>query len=454
MIEADSSRLKPLGMTKLMTGFSQPERRGLQQMQSKPEVHPDADLLTAFSEQGLTTREREQVMSHLAVCPTCRDVVSLAAPAHPIEARVPAVANQPGFWRWPVLRWGAAAATAALVVAVVAVQHVERVRPIQSMAGAKSEAYSYRPPESANKESKEEDKASAQPSITPGVVAGVKRPQVRYERIAPQPQVTAKELDTSNSLTMASADGAAKKDQDTALRGRSMVALAAPAPAKRLDDVESSPARQNVVAMEKTVSGRDVADLKQAAPAAVPPPPPPPSSANETVEVAAQAEAVEVQKPVVNEPMAKGNAAEYSKAKVAKAPASATFDQYAYSAGASAGVVGGIVANPPQWQVTREGFLQKSLDRGQSWLRALPNAGFRAVAFIRNEVWAGGLQGILMHSNDNGMSWQQVVPKAKDQAMKGDVTSISFTDALHGTITTSAGETWTTSNGGKIWQKQ
>jgi hypothetical protein len=436
-----------------MTGFSQPERRGLQQMQSKPEVHPDADLLTAFSEQALTTREREQVMSHLAVCSTCRDVVSLAAPAHPIEAQLPNTAKTSAFWRWSALRWGAAAATAALVIGVVAVQNMERGRPIQSMAGAKTEPYSYRPPESASKQiAKEEDKASAQPTISPGVVAGVKRPQIRYEKVPPQAQVGINEAEPGNTITMASADGVAKKDQDTALRGRSMVALAAPAPAKRLDEVENSPARQNVVAMEKTASGRDVADLKQAAPAAVPPPPPP--SANETVEVAAQAETVEVQKPVVNEPMAKGNVAEYSKAKVAKAPASATFDQYAYSAGASAGIVGGVVANPPQWQVTREGFLQKSFDRGQSWLRALPNAGFRAVAFIRNEVWAGGLQGVLMHSNDNGMSWQQVTPKSKDRAMQGDVTSIAFTDALHGTITTSAGETWTTSNGGKSWQKQ
>src|SRR5207253_1213802 len=105
------------------------------------------------------------------------------------------------------------------------------------------------------------------------------------------------------------------------------------------------------------------------------------------------------------------------------------------------------VPNLPQWQVTREGFLQKSLDRGQSWLRALPTNSYRAVAFISNEVWVGGVQGVLMHSSDNGQSWKQITPKIQNHPMQGDVQSITFTDAKHGTITTTAGEKWTTSNG-------
>ena len=44
-------------------------------------VHPDADLLTAFSEQLLTGREREGVVEHLARCGDCREVVAFALPA-------------------------------------------------------------------------------------------------------------------------------------------------------------------------------------------------------------------------------------------------------------------------------------------------------------------------------------------------------------------------------------
>jgi hypothetical protein len=45
--------------------------------------HPDADVLTAFTEDALPEREREQLIAHLAVCAECREVLSLAASAAP-----------------------------------------------------------------------------------------------------------------------------------------------------------------------------------------------------------------------------------------------------------------------------------------------------------------------------------------------------------------------------------
>jgi photosystem II stability/assembly factor-like uncharacterized protein len=38
--------------------------------------------------------------------------------------------------------------------------------------------------------------------------------------------------------------------------------------------------------------------------------------------------------------------------------------------------------------------------------------------------------------------------------MKGDVTSLQFTDAKHGVVKTSAGETWATTDGGRSWKKE
>jgi len=44
---------------------------------AKPEVHPDADLLTAYAEKGLSSAENIQVLEHLSWCVPCRDIVFL-----------------------------------------------------------------------------------------------------------------------------------------------------------------------------------------------------------------------------------------------------------------------------------------------------------------------------------------------------------------------------------------
>ena len=45
------------------------------------QMHPEANVLTAFAEQALSAPEREGVLQHLALCGNCRDVVALALPA-------------------------------------------------------------------------------------------------------------------------------------------------------------------------------------------------------------------------------------------------------------------------------------------------------------------------------------------------------------------------------------
>jgi hypothetical protein len=86
---------------------------------------------------------------------------------------------------------------------------------------------------------------------------------------------------------------------------------------------------------------------------------------------------------------------------------------------------------------------------------AVPTApSFRTVAANGGEVWAGGSNAALYHSADAGNHWTQVVPSAAGAALTGDVVRVEFTDALHGKVTTSTSETWITSDGGQIWQKQ
>ena len=59
---------------------SNPLRRELARGQYG-EPHPDSDLLTALAEGSLLQRERQQVLSHLAVCSACREILGTAAAA-------------------------------------------------------------------------------------------------------------------------------------------------------------------------------------------------------------------------------------------------------------------------------------------------------------------------------------------------------------------------------------
>lgn len=59
---------------------SNPLRQALAQSQGV-EPHPDADLLTALAEGSLLQRERQRLLTHLAVCAECREALGAAAEA-------------------------------------------------------------------------------------------------------------------------------------------------------------------------------------------------------------------------------------------------------------------------------------------------------------------------------------------------------------------------------------
>jgi hypothetical protein len=85
------------------------------------DTHPDADLLTAFSEQSLTEFERAGVLDHLSRCGDCRQVVALALPAsEELSEPVVATVRTPlrGWLTWPALRWGLVAAGVAAIASV------------------------------------------------------------------------------------------------------------------------------------------------------------------------------------------------------------------------------------------------------------------------------------------------------------------------------------------------
>src|SRR5215467_1835709 len=86
--------------------------------------HPEADVLAAFAEKSLSEREQTSVLAHLATCSNCREVLALVVETEPevsatkVRRDVPAMS----WFRWPVLRWGAAAACVVIVGAAVLYQ--------------------------------------------------------------------------------------------------------------------------------------------------------------------------------------------------------------------------------------------------------------------------------------------------------------------------------------------
>ena len=160
----------------------------------------------------------------------------------------------------------------------------------------------------------------------------------------------------------------------------------------------------------------------------------------------------------------------------------------------------------PRWTISAGGGLQRSFDRGRTWLdvnvvlddsaldrrqktqmttpeapadstaEAQPAAQaegkkqadfkakqsavaptiFRALSVSSNasEVWAGGSGGTLYHSVDAGNSWVGVLPSGAGLVLTGDILSIQFSDPRNGTVTTSTAEVWTTMDDGQTWQKQ
>jgi hypothetical protein len=82
----------------------------LARQQTQPAVHPDANTLSAFAEQRLNAANRKQVLSHLAICTDCRDVIALLAGDSPLKKST--------FSSLP-LRWTAALAASILVAVTV-----------------------------------------------------------------------------------------------------------------------------------------------------------------------------------------------------------------------------------------------------------------------------------------------------------------------------------------------
>ena len=427
------------------------------QASGRVDIHPDADLLTAFSERTLTENERQQVMAHLALCADCRHAVALAAPPQSADAEVHHVDHRSHGYGWA--HWFALAASVVVVAAAV-MQIPRATQPGSELEVATRE----RAPSAATRSQAEDD--ATKPADQ---VAGVSAPA----QVAPKPNGSLAE--GYESKTASDDTGQLKRDRvsTTTLGGdfrenkqQAQVASQPAAAPGRFGDLQTGAGG----GAGRGVSGRSAAGAaggvvvgiaQPSAPATsrtradAPVPPSPatgaPAESAEENRRAAEAGRLKDEESVRSELAAstrdedRQRAASESgkvlgqkeaaakpaesqetldeKARTETAPARAGYRQpevlpmkkhppepetpAAKTEGSSLGAFARKLKAPLRWTVSSAGRVIRSLDGGKNWqdVAIAPEVRFRAIAVQDGTVWAGGDGGALFHSSDSGQTW-------------------------------------------------
>jgi hypothetical protein len=396
------------------------------------DMHPDANLLAAFTENALTARERSQVLEHLARCGTCRAVTGFALPES--EARpAPVTTSEERRWaRWTVLRWGTLAVSAvviAIAVLVLRPQEKRATTPFPAMSETTIPSAPKPEPAPAEEKAKAADKAARQ-----------------TKELAKVPALEDKAKERAKST--------ATKLQQPATEVRTQILNDSRAASNLANTANVANAQQQRRAGGPYVSGNQaqVASPQQNQKLLVPPPAPPVAkaraddasvpNANQALPVAGANETVDITAAAL-----KDQKAETQQGFMAAAPT---------APGTLARVrpVEGVAKKMEalRWTISPSGRISRSAD-GRSWAE-LPvgeGVGFRAISANGADIWAGGSGGALFHSSDGGERWTRVRPTFAGASLTTDITRIEFTDPQHGALVTTSGQKWTTSDGGKSW---
>jgi hypothetical protein len=419
----------------------------LKRLQEKvvADSHPDADLLTAFTEQSLAKGERALVLEHLAACGDCRDVVALVLPEAERVSAVTSVVPARNWLRWPSFGWGALAA-GVIVVASTGVMEYSHRNQEQTAALNVGQTGAVLAPSALDRAS------SVQAGVPPGAMGKNGLPAAvpsRADRLAGQARVGGGVSQVDSNLNAAAERAAfADESQIAAAEQRNRVKAVERQAEIGPGSISSAPIDRTVVAENQITpppNGRSLADLN----------------------------IVKAKDPVP------------AQAGTNTAPGSSSMNSGSgqMSPPASQSTA---VRTSPLWSISPSGGLQRSFDGGNTWQRINPAENsarlgqaranpkpdaainpaainpaainsatpvFRAVAATGREVWAGGTAGVLYHTSD-GDHWARVIPSTAAATLTGDIISIQFADSQHGKIATSTPELWTTVDDGQSWQKR
>jgi len=426
--------------------------------QTSASDHPDANLLTAFSEHALVDPERAHVLAHLAQCADCRDVLAQALPPAEERALVPSPAPSNSWLRGPVLRW---ASLAACVVVVAAAALLLQNKPPAATHSEVDVILPAAPQPAAPKEeaATKADKITRQAELklVHPPAAEARNGALLANKVAPGPELADQSADQSKVLARSKTIGAFV--QPTPHADDSLDRQApAPIPGANLrrdatlaNAPQAAPVVGGAVAARGQASatmGRMVVAQAQSAPAANPAPP----AAPEPVEVTSEAAAVGTENAPAPASPGKAKAGSAAQMQTAEAVGAAPLakKQLAY-----ADTKISVMAAGSRWALSSQGQLQRSKDGGSTWepVPVVENVTFRALSAFGNNIWVGGLAGMLYHSSDAGTHWTQVRPAANEVTLTGDIVSLRFADPQHGQLSTSTNETWITTDAGRTWLK-
>lgn len=362
-----------------------------------PSSHPDADLLTAFAENALGAKEHQQVVDHLSACAECRDIIFLAQP----EAAQTQTVLAPQRRRFTWMAWASVGAVVAIVASAVIIQH-EQVTKIETPAPVTT-------------------------TIAPAA------PEMRLDEIP---------------LPAKNAPPAVAKDRENAPAG------------KATEVAKERPSASPLVIPKSEIAE----ETHMAAPAAAPAPIGTAQGGVVGGVVAQQNVNGPRQQNVANQMGQQANAdVSVENAKIAQTPSAAVATKKQQVRreelhGVASGYVAGAAPIQPalqlaaraHWRISPTGTLERSYI-ADNWTPVLADPGgkFHVIAVLANTVWAGGEHGALYVSHDGGTNWAPAAINTTET-----ITSIHFSDELHGTLQTADGLAWKTADGGKTWEKQ
>ncbi len=203
--------------------------------------HPDAESLSAFSEQALGKQERGEVLAHLAVCARCRQVVALAREAADADNKKAAVpprkTTAPNAWwkQWRLV-WVPTAVVATFAVASISV-YIERANrrgPSINIA-EQNPAPTATPPSTPTptEQAKVEPPAAAAPATPPAHPAKHAHSAAPEPLPAPAPPVVAAQMPAESEAPEPGASAPEVMDRQEFRRE--------PHPTSRAEEQQSSP---------------------------------------------------------------------------------------------------------------------------------------------------------------------------------------------------------------------
>jgi len=435
----------------------------------QPDACPDAGMLAAVVEGGVSVDERAPLEEHLAACGRCQETLAamdLEAPASS-QAPTPAVAaKRPWLWRGH-LHWLIPVAAASMLVIYLASKPAiapyfppGRPAPDTQMADARTsqfppaESVERTAPPPAAVTDKGKTGVDEQTVLGPAAPAAGSAPPAQARRSdAAAPAFAPKPVPLPAKGEQAAASGTfamrTKQDVDAAKKAAEP---AAPQPASATPAV-APPVTATVNVTEAAPPSRAglpaggearLTATKAAAPAAAAPP-----TMNQVLTATAPPPAAEG--IIAGAELSKTDAKGAAVAAAANVQSKGDASERALRAAPSDLVVVSAPGGRIQWRVGSNGGIWRSADEGKTWYpqkSGVKSALLAAAAPSVNACWAVGVGGTVLLTDD-GERWERrPFPERTDLVM---VDARSSHEAI---VTTRDGRRFATANRGATWTLQ